>query len=80
LENKPKHVLLVIAKLAPLGDWATCEELKEFLGRRWYISPTGRKLKNREDDETPITLKCYKEAEHMALLTRGARLLAEAEA
>lgn len=54
------------------GGYPTVEEMAPFIGRHWYISRTGRKLKHRSSEETPITHKKYDQAVQAALDARAA--------
>lgn len=72
--NPTDRVLTCLAKLDSPAGYAL-DDIRRHLPARWYVSPTGRKLKSRDPDETPITPKRYAEAERLALTDAGRRVL-----
>lgn len=71
----PDHVLTCLAKLHGNGCTAPLEDLRRHLPPRWYVSPTGRRLKSRGADETPITPRRYEAAKTNALADAGRLIL-----
>lgn len=69
-----ERVLTCLAKLNHNGT-PPLEDLRRHLPPRWYVSQTGRKLKSRDVDETPITPRRYAAAERAALADAGRRIL-----
>ena len=56
------------------GDNMTVAESAAAFGPYWYVSQTGRKLKNKPESHVPITPRRYVEAEAAAIHARGMRL------